>query len=469
MKIYNTLTRQKEPFTPLSPDGKTVKMYTCGQTVYNDIHIGNARFYVVFDAVRRYLTHCGYDVQYMQNFTDIDDKIIARAIEENRTVDDIAETFIARTLEDLEKLNVLPTTRNPRATQEMPAIIDMISRLIENGVAYEKNGTVFFDTSRVSDYGKLSRKKLDDLLAGARVEVDGDKRAPADFVLWKPAKEGEPFWESPWSNGRPGWHIECSAMAYKHLGEEIDIHGGGTDLIFPHHENEIAQTEAITGKTFARFWMHNGVITVDHKKMSKSRGNFQTLRQVAEKFPHDVIRFYLLSGHYRMPMEFGFPLIEAAAKGLERVRNCYNALARATPTGSGDAPTPFDTATHVEKFHASMRDDFNTADAITAIFEWVKQVNTTLAQGEGLSDAVAGELLKQLSDMCGLLGISPEERTDITDGNAPDEAFIETQIAARTAAKKARDFALADQIRNALAEKGVLLEDTREGVIWKRV
>ncbi|MCL2203107.1 MAG: cysteine--tRNA ligase [Defluviitaleaceae bacterium] len=465
MSIYNTLTRRKEPFVPLDPGGKTVKMYTCGQTVYNDIHMGNARFYVVFDAVRRYMAYRGFDLQFMQNFTDIDDKIIARAAQEGRAVADIANTYIARTLEDLESLNVWLADKHPCATQEIPEIIAMVEKLIAKDAAYERGGTVYFDTTRAAHYGKLSRKNPDDLLAGARIEIDSDKRNPADFVLWKPAKAGEPFWESPWGRGRPGWHIECSAMAYKYLGEEIDIHGGGADLIFPHHENEIAQTEAVTGKPFSRYWMHCGILTVDHKKMSKSRGNFQTLREVAARFPYDVIRFYLLSGHYRMPMEFGDELIAAAGRGLERIRNCYGALKRAegAPQGEGNAST----APFVEKFHASMDDDFNTADAVTAIFEWVKYVNTGLAQWESPSSALITGLLEELTHMCGLLGISLEEAHSSPGGNVPD-ADIEAQIAARTAAKKARDFAEADRIRDELAKQGILLEDTRAGVIWKR-
>jgi len=471
IKIYNTLTRRKEPFVPLDPDGKTVRMYTCGQTVYNDIHIGNARFYVVFDVIRRYLEYRGFDVQYMQNFTDIDDKIIARAVQEGKTVDDIADTFVARTLEDVENLNVRPTTANPRATYEMPEIVDMIARLIGIGAAYERDGSVYFYTTRVPVYGKLSRKKLEDLIAGARVEVDSEKRNPADFVLWKPAKPGEPFWPSPWSKGRPGWHIECSAMAYKYLGEEIDIHGGGADLIFPHHENEIAQTEAITGKPFSRYWMHCGILTVDHKKMSKSRGNFQTLREVAERFPYDVIRFYLLSGHYRMPMEFTDEVITAAAKGLERIRNCYDALARLSEKMTEATLSQIETklnCPYEDAFYAAMDDDFNTADAVTAIFEWVKFINTELAKHEKPPQETFERMKEQLTRMCGLLGIDLEKPATPSEDD-PDTAYIEARIAARQAARAAKDFTESDRIRNELTERGIVLEDTREGVIWKRV
>jgi cysteinyl-tRNA synthetase len=486
IKIYNTLTRRKEPFMPSVPN--EVRMYTCGQTVYNDMHIGNARFYVVFDTVRRYLEYNGYGVRFVQNFTDIDDKIIARALEEGRTADDISETYIARTLEDLRNLNVLPATVDPRATLEMPEIIEMITRLVEVGAAYEREGTVYFDITRAPGYGKLARKNIEDLIAGVRIEIDDRKRNPADFVLWKPAKDSEPFWESPWGNGRPGWHIECSTMAYKYLGDEIDIHGGATDLIFPHHENEIAQTEAITGKPFVRYWMHCGILTVEHKKMSKSRGNFQTLREVAERFGYDVIRFYLLSAHYRMPMEFGDEMIAAAGRGLERIRNCYAALQSALPEGVhfANAATQITnpngiralldatritltrsvTESHLEKFHLSMDDDFNTADAVTAIFEWVKCVNTELTQNKLLVNAA--DLLEELKHMCDLLGIELNKVSASASENDPDINYIETQIAARQAARVAKDFAEADRIRKELAERGIVLEDTREGVKWKR-
>jgi len=330
MKIYNTLTRNKEEFLPITP-GK-VKMYTCGQTTYNDIHMGNARFYVVFDAIRRYLEYRGYAVEFVQNFTDIDDKIIARASEEGISTKEIAEKYIASTLADLETLNVKRATVNPRVTEEMPEIIEMIQQLIAGGHAYEKNGTVYYNVSAFEPYGKLSKKNIDELESGARVEVEDEKNNPIDFVLWKPAKPDEPKWASPWGDGRPGWHIECSATARKYLGDEIDIHGGGADLIFPHHENEIAQTEALTGKDFARTWMHCGILTVDHKKMSKSRGNFATLQEVTEKFPHDVIRFFFLTGHYRMPMEFTETVLSAAQQGLTRIKTCYNNITHSLET-----------------------------------------------------------------------------------------------------------------------------------------
>jgi cysteinyl-tRNA synthetase len=332
MKIYNTLTRKKEEFIPITPGH--VNMYCCGQTVYNDITLGNARSFAVFDAIRRYLIYKGLDVRFVLNFTDVDDKIIAKANEEGVASSEIAERYITHTLEDINNLNILPSTVNPRATEEMPEIIEMVRTLVDKGYAYEVDGSVFFETGKSIDYGKLSGKNIEDLEAGARIEVDKSKRSPTDFVLWKPAKPGEPFWDSPWGKGRPGWHIECSAMSKKYLGERFDIHGGGQDLIFPHHENEIAQSEAANGCPFANYWMHNGLLTVGHKKMGKSLGNFVTLRDVAEKFPYDVIRFYLISGHYRMPMEYGEHLLESARSGLTRIKNCAENLAHLAQNAS---------------------------------------------------------------------------------------------------------------------------------------
>ena len=319
MKIYNTLTRKKEEFVPINPG--EVRMYVCGPTVYNYIHIGNARPYIIFDTVRRYFEYKGYKVNYVQNFTDVDDKIIKKANEENKTTTEIVEKYIAETLKDADGLNIKRATVHPRVTEEMSEIIALIEILIEKGFAYEINGTVYFNTQAYKAYGKLSKKNQDELEAGARIEVDEDKKHPMDFVLWKPKKEGEPYWESPWGQGRPGWHIECSAMAKKYLGDTIDIHAGGEDLIFPHHENEIAQSEAATGKNFAKYWMHNGFINVDNKKMSKSKGNFFTLREVAQEFPYEVIRFFMLSAHYRSPINFSRELMQSAQSGLERIKN----------------------------------------------------------------------------------------------------------------------------------------------------
>ena len=469
MKIYNTLKRQKEALVPITPN--QLKMYTCGQTVYNDIHIGNVRFYVVFDAVRRYLAHKGYDVQYVQNFTDIDDKIIQKAQEEGYATEEIAERYIARTLEDLQNLNVLPATKNPRVTEEIPEIIALITQLIENGHAYENNGTVYYEVTKFEGYGKLSRKNIKDLEAGARIEIEAGKRDPMDFVLWKPAKPGEPKWQSPWGEGRPGWHIECSAMVRKYLGDEIDIHGGGEDLIFPHHENEIAQSEAVTGKNFARCWMHCGMLTTDHKKMSKSRGNFFTLREVAEKHSYEVIRFYLLSGHYRMPMEFNDDVLKAAAQGLQRIKTCYSNLQHAISTTkilrmTDDEENLFDSTNSSEKFKAAMDDDFNTADAITAIFEHVKVANTCIAEAENHSQWLFMELAHELKNLCDILGINIENSADAKDSDEAEK--IEALITARQEARAEKNFAEADRIRDEITSMGIILEDTPGGVRWKK-
>jgi len=464
MKIYNTINRQKDNFTPITPD--EIKMYTCGQTVYNNIHMGNARFYVVYDAIRRYLEYRGYKVDYVQNFTDIDDKTIQRANEEGISTQQIAEKYIASTLEDLAALNVKPATVNPRVTEEIPEIIEMVAQLIDGGHAYENDGTVYFDVASFPSYGKLSKKNIDDLEAGARVEVEAGKKNPMDFVLWKPAKPGEPSWESPWGSGRPGWHIECSAMVRKYLGDQIDIHGGGTDLIFPHHENEIAQSEAVTGKNFANYWMHCGMITVDHKKMSKSRGNFATLQEVAEKFPYDVIRFFFLSVHYRMPMEFTDTVLNAAQQGLARIKNCYNNIAFALETAENLQNDHCGLDIYMHDFTRAMDDDFNTADAITAIFEMVKYVNTILSGEEKSCKGFLLAASEKLTLLMGILGIDLEQPADDADDDFAEK--VETLIAARHAAKKNKDFAEADRIRGELTDLGVVLEDTREGVRWHR-
>ncbi|MCL2356049.1 MAG: cysteine--tRNA ligase [Defluviitaleaceae bacterium] len=471
MKIFNTMSRTKEPLRSIEP--KKIKMYTCGQTVYNDIHMGNARFYVVFDAIRRYLNYKGFDVNFVQNFTDIDDKIIAKAAEENCTTEEIAERYIGHTLEDLAELNCLPATVNPRATEEVPEIIALIERLVEGGFAYENAGTVYYDVTKFSDYGKLSGKKIDDLEAGARVEVEAGKRNAPDFVLWKPAKPGEPEWASPWGGGRPGWHIECSAMAKKYLGDEIDIHGGAEDLIFPHHENEIAQTEAATGRDFARCWMHCGILTTDHKKMAKSRGNFFTFREMREKFPSEVIRFYFLSGHYRMPMEFNDDVLKSASAGLQRIKNCLTNLTFALKEPGGlnkpdDTADFFSAAESFEKsFVEAMDDDFNTADAITAIFELVKFINTQLAGDEKFSHEYLDGLLKLLLKFCEILGVVLTAPTG-NDNEEIETAKINEMINARQEARAARNFSEADRIRDELASMGVIIEDTPAGVRWKK-
>jgi cysteinyl-tRNA synthetase len=471
VKIYNTLHRKKDELSPLNKG--EIKMYTCGQTVYNDIHMGNARFYVVFDAIRRYLLWKGFDVKFVQNFTDIDDKIIEKAREEGVGTEEIAERYIAHTLEDLASLNVLPATVNPKATEEIPEIIELIEQLVGKGYAYENGGTVYYDVTKFEGYGKLSRKKIDELESGARVEVEAGKKNPMDFVLWKPAKENEPFWESPWGNGRPGWHIECSAMAKKYLGDQIDIHGGAADLIFPHHENEIAQTEAATGCEFSRLWMHCGILTTDHKKMSKSRGNFFTLREMAQKFPHDVMRFYLISGHYRMPMAFNDDVLKAAQQGLNRIKNCYANLQHAVKLADANrSATETEVALlagaeeHEKTFVAAMDDDFNTADAITAIFELVTFINRIPEPHISCSQSTLQTLSDKMIALCGILGIQIATFDDL--GESDNEKVITELVAARQEARKNRDFAEADRIRDEITKMGYTLEDTPDGVRWRK-
>ena len=468
MKVYNTLTRTKEEFVPLE-EGK-VKMYVCGPTVYNYIHIGNARPMIVFDTVRRYFEYKGYDVNYVSNFTDVDDKIIKKANEEGVSATEISERYIQAVKEDMKNLNVKPATTHPKATEEIDGMIDMIQTLIDKGHAYEKNGTVYFRTRSFDDYGKLSKKNIDDLEAGHRdIKVAGEeeKEDPMDFVLWKPKKEGEPSWPSPWSDGRPGWHIECSVMSKKYLGEQIDIHAGGEDLIFPHHENEIAQSEAANGKEFSKYWLHNGFLNIDNKKMSKSEGNFFTVREIGEKYPYEVLRFFMLSGaHYRMPLNFSRELMEAAKNGLERivtaVENVKGLMEKAEEKPLTAEENEFLTELERlnEKFDAAMDDDFNTADAVSVIFEMVKLTNTRMK--ESSSKEAVEKAYGKLTLLCGILGIEAERKEELLD------ADIEALIEERQTARKNRDFARADEIRNELLEKGIVLEDTREGVRWKR-
>ncbi len=466
MEIYNTLTKKKEEFKPLEP-GK-VKMYVCGPTVYNYIHIGNARPMIVFDTVRRYMEYKGYEVNYVSNFTDVDDKIIKKANEEGVDASIISERFIKECKQDMAGMNVKPATTHPLATQEIDGMIDMISTLIEKGHAYEKNGTVYFRTASFKDYGKLSHKNLDDLQSGFRdLKVSGeeDKESPLDFVLWKPKKEGEPYWTSPWSDGRPGWHIECSVMSKKYLGEQIDIHAGGEDLIFPHHENEIAQSEACNGKEFSHYWMHNAFLNIDNKKMSKSLGNFLLVRDIEKKYDLQVLRFFMLSAHYRSPLNFSADLMEAAKNGLERILTCaawlQNQASKDGELTAEESALVEEAKKYVGKFEASMEDDFNTADAIAAIFEFVKYVNTN--KSDAMSGAAAKALYDILKQLCDILGIIIEKKEELLD------ADIEALIEERKQARKAKNFARADEIRKELADKGILLEDTRQGVTWKRV
>ena len=467
MKIYNTLSKAKEEFIPLE-EGK-VKMYVCGPTVYNLIHIGNARPMIVFDTVRRYMEYKGLEVNYVSNFTDVDDKIIKKAIEEGVDSSVISERYIAECKKDMEALNVKPATTHPLATNEICGMLDMIGTLIEKGHAYAAaDGTVYFRTRSFKEYGKLSHKNLDDLQGGNRsllVSGEDQKEDPLDFVLWKPRKEEEPAWESPWCDGRPGWHIECSVMSKKYLGDEIDIHAGGEDLVFPHHENEIAQSEAANGKTFAKYWMHNAFLNIDNKKMSKSAGNFFTVRDISEKYDLQVLRFFMLSAHYRSPLNFSADLMEAAKNGLERIVTAAEKLRDLQGKVCGElteseVASLEEAKTFMAKYEEAMEDDFNTADAISAIFEMVKFTNTNANAGS--SKAYVDALYTQLNQMADICGLILEKKAEILDEE------IEKLIQERQDARKAKNFARADEIRNQLLEQGIILEDTREGVKWKR-
>ena len=468
MKLFNTLTRRKEEFVPLE-EGK-VRMYVCGPTVYNLIHIGNARPMIIFDTVRRYMEYKGYEVNYVSNFTDVDDKIIKKAIEEGVSAQEISERYIAECKKDMDGMNVKPATTNPQATQEIDGMISMIQTLVDKGYAYPAaDGTVYFRVKKFKEYGKLSHKNLDDLQSGFRsLQVSGEdqKEDPLDFVLWKPKKEGEPFWKSPWCDGRPGWHIECSVMSKKYLGEEIDIHAGGEDLVFPHHENEIAQSEAANGKEFAKYWMHNGFLNIDNHKMSKSLGNFFTVREISEKYDLQVLRFFMLSAHYRSPLNFSAELMKAAKNGLERITTAAENLkflinnAKMEDMSEDEREKLAGSTVYVENFEKAMDDDFNTADAISAVFEFVKYMNTTT------DGASSKEYLQNLFDclvrLTDVLGIIVDKEDEIL------AADIEALIEERQAARKAKNFARADEIRDELLAKGIILKDTREGVQWKK-
>ncbi len=467
MKIYNTLTRKKEEFVP-TEEGK-VKMYVCGPTVYNLIHIGNARPMICFDTVRRYFEYKGYDVNYVSNFTDVDDKIIKKAIEEGVSSEEISTRYIAECKKDMEGMNIKPATTHPLATNEIDGMIDMIQTLIDKGYAYNVNGTVYYRTRKFEGYGKLSKKNIDDLEAGHRsIQVAGEdeKEDPLDFVLWKPKKEGEPYWESPWSQGRPGWHIECSVMSKKYLADTIDIHAGGEDLQFPHHENEIAQSEAANGVPFAKYWMHNAFLNIDNKKMSKSLGNFFTVRDISKEYDLQVLRFFMLSAHYRNPINFSHDLMEAAKNGLDRivtaVTNVNELLSHATVADiTAEEKEHLATVqTIFDKFDAAMEDDFNTADAIAAVFELVKLANSTT------NDASSKEYLEilftKITTLTDVLGLKVVQEKELLDSD------IEALIEERQQARKDKNFARADEIRGLLLDKGIVLEDTREGVRWKR-
>jgi len=467
MKIFNTLTRQKEEFKPIE-EGK-IMMYVCGPTVYNLIHIGNARPMIVFDTFRRYMTHRGFDVRYVSNFTDVDDKIINKANEEKVSPTEISERYIEECKKDMEGLNVLPATVHPKATEEIDGMIELIKDLIEKDYAYVTgDGTVYFRTRRSKDYGKLSHKKIDDLEAGhgreLKVAGSDGKEDYLDFVLWKPKKEGEPFWPSPWCDGRPGWHTECCVMAKKYLAPTIDIHAGGEDLIFPHHENEIAQSEAANGVEFSHYWMHNGFLNIDGEKMSKSLGNFFTVRDISEKYDLQVLRFFMLSAHYRSPLNFSAELMEAAKAGLVRIKTAcenLNFLLKSAKEGGVTEDDREKIASFTQKFDEAMDDDLNTADAVSAVFELVKFINTTA--DEKSSKEYLAALKQELLSLTDVLGLIIEnEDKDLLDSD------IEALINERQEARKAKDFKRADEIRDELQKKGIILEDTRQGVKWKR-
>ena len=469
MKLFNTMSRRKEEFVPLE-EGK-VRMYVCGPTVYNLIHIGNARPMIIFDTVRRYLEYKGDEVNYVSNFTDVDDKIIKKAIEEGVSAEEISQRYIAECKKDMAGMNVKPATTHPLATQEIDGMIDMIQTLIDKGYAYPvADGTVYFRVKKFKEYGKLSHKNLDDLQSGFRsLQVSGEdqKEDPLDFVLWKPKKEGEPFWKSPWCDGRPGWHIECSVMSKKYLGEEIDIHAGGEDLVFPHHENEIAQSECCNGVPFAKYWMHNAFLNIDNRKMSKSLGNFRTVREIGEQYDLQVLRFFMLNAHYRSPLNFSADLMESSKNALERITEAAarlrdrQAAATVQEATEDEKKLMQEEAAFVTKFEESMDDDFNTADALAAVFELVKFANTNVQ--EGSSKEFTGHTLEVMTKLCDVLGLTLEKKEEILDEE------IENLIAERQAARKAKDFARADEIRGLLLDKGIELKDTREGVKWKRI
>ena len=471
IEIYNTLSRRKEEFVPITPG--EVRMYVCGPTVYNLIHIGNARPMIIFDTVRRYFEYRGYKVNFVSNFTDVDDKIIRKANEEGVSSEVISERYIAECKKDMESLHIRPATTHPQATKEIQGMIDMISTLIDKGYAYvAEDGTVYYRTRSFRDYGKLSHRNLDDQQSGFRaLQVSGEdqKEDPLDFVLWKPKKEGEPYWESPWCNGRPGWHIECSVMSKRYLGPSIDIHAGGEDLIFPHHENEIAQSEAANGVPFANYWMHNAFLNIDNHKMSKSAGNFFTVRDILEQYDPQVLRYFMLSVHYRSPLNFSQELMESAKNAYERIVNCgENLKFLLAQAGAAAGKTEEETALLPEltafraQFEKAMDDDFNTADAISSIFELVTFINSHVSGASPAFLAAMQKELLELTDVCGLIA---ERRNDMSDD---ETAYIEAKIEERKAAKKAKDFAKADAIRNELAEQDIILEDTREGVKWHK-
>ncbi len=466
MKLYNAMSQQKEEFVPIEP-GK-VRMYCCGPTVYNFIHVGNARPTIMFDVVRRYFEYKGYEVNFVQNFTDVDDKIIKRANEEGITSNEVAEKYIKEYFTDAQALGVRPATVHPKATENIEQIIEIVQTLIDKGYAYPVNGDVYYRTLKFEGYGKLSHQPIEDLQSGARIEVGDIKEHPLDFALWKAAKPGEPYWESPWGKGRPGWHIECSAMNRKHLGPTIDIHCGGEDLQFPHHENEIAQSEAANGAPFAHYWMHNGFLNIDNKKMSKSLGNFFTVRDGAAVYGYEPIRFFMLSAHYRTPLNYSAESLQQAQAGLERLYSARENLQFLAKNGAegeanGAEREVLDQgAGYRERFIAAMDDDFNTADAVSVLFELVRAVNKAVGPDRKPTKAGAEALLKLVTEFTEVLGILYDKKEEDLD------AVVEELIAQRQAARKARNWAEADRIRDELKAMGIVLMDTKQGVQWKK-
>lgn len=470
IEIYNDMAKAKQEFVPIHPG--EVGMYVCGPTVYNLIHIGNARPMIVFDTVRRYFEYKGYKVNYVSNFTDVDDKIIKEANEEGVSASDVSEHFIKECKKDMASMNVEPATTHPQATKEISGMIDMIQTLIDKGYAYvAKDGTVYYRTRKFRDYGKLSHKNLDNMRSGFReLKVSGEdqKEDPLDFVLWKPKKEGEPYWDSPWCQGRPGWHIECSVMAKRYIGDTIDIHAGGEDLIFPHHENEIAQSEAANGVPFANYWMHNAFLNIDGSKMSKSLGNFKTVRDILKEYDGNVLRYFMLSAQYRTPLNFSHDLMESAKTSFERIVNCADnlrfLLEKAQGTATDEEKKNIEEADGFRRqFEEAMDDDFNTANAVAAVFDFVRWINSHV--DEKSSKEYLETVQKELLTLTGVLGLNVERKNDISDDLA---AYVESKIEERKAAKKAKDYAKADAIRDELKAKGIILEDTREGVKWKK-